>query len=99
MLPGALGVEKTQDAAGAEFTGFRIDATVDVLDADPLRRFDPIDQLHGNRCVVEKDYRADQQFAKALQHLGHALGARRGKSPATLEQERQRHKGNALPHE
>ncbi|MNG01982.1 hypothetical protein D3C84_849850 [compost metagenome] len=86
MFPGTLGVEEAQHAARAECPGFRVDAAIDVFDADPLGRYDAVHQLDGNRCIVEENHRADQQLAQQFDDLSHALGAGRWKAPAALEQ-------------
>ena len=81
-----MGIEKAQYATGAEISGLRVNAAVDVLNADPLRGFNPVHQLDGNRRVVKEYDRTDQQLTQQLDHVGHALGARGHKTPAAQEQ-------------
>ncbi|MNL04680.1 hypothetical protein D3C87_1252550 [compost metagenome] len=86
MLPGALRIDEAQYATGAEFAGFGINAAVDVLDADPFRRFDAVHQLNRNRRIVEEDHRTDQQLAQQFEDFGHARSAGGREPPTTLEQ-------------
>ncbi|MNX95739.1 hypothetical protein D3C86_1280260 [compost metagenome] len=42
--------------------------------------------MNGDRRIVEKNHRSDQQLAQQLDDLGHTLGTGRRKAPAALEQ-------------
>ena len=84
--PGLLRVDEAEHAAGAEVAILRRYTAVDVFDADPFGRLDPVENLDRHRLAVQAHQRAAHEFAHQAEHLGQPRLARHLELPAALEQ-------------
>src|SRR5258706_4331530 len=86
LFPSRLGIDEGEHTSRAEVARLRIDPAVDVLDADPVWRLDPVENLDGDGRVIEKHDRAGHELAHKGENLSETLLAPRLGRPAALEQ-------------
>src|SRR5690606_34121630 len=85
LRPGILRIDEAEHATRTKVALLRVDATIDVLQADPARRLDPVKDLDGHRLVIEVDQRAGHELAQQVKDLRQVLLAGCRKPPAPLE--------------